>query len=117
MPIPYGADTMRRVTWSETGTKMKRRTGFWLLGLVAFMAAMPALAGPRGERLHRYLQERQAERQEQREYRREQGRDFSGRGRLTPEERQQLRRDIRDARDLYRREPPPPPPPARSDRY
>jgi hypothetical protein len=87
---------------------MKAKAWLWLAGVVAIMAAVPAHADQRGQRLHRFLQERQ----QQREFRREQRQEFQqGRGRLTPEERRQLRRDIQDAgQDVYRREPPPPPP-------
>jgi hypothetical protein len=91
---------------------MKAKAWLWLAGVVAIMAAVPAHADQRGQRLHRFLQERQQEQQQQqqREFRREQRQEFQqGRGRLTPEERRQLRRDIQDAgQDVYRREPPPP---------
>lgn len=95
---------------------MKAKAWLWLAGVVAILATTSAEAGPRGQQLHRFLQERQQERQQeqqqQREIRREQRQEFQGRGRLTPDERRQLRRDIQDAgQDLYRREPPPPPPP------
>jgi hypothetical protein len=87
---------------------MKAKAWLWLAGVVAILVAVPAHAGERGERLHRFLQERQ---QQQREFRREERQEFQGRGRLSPEERRQLRRDIQDAgQDVYRREPPPPPP-------
>lgn len=75
--------------------------------LLALAAGLPAQAQP-GDGRHRF------ERQQQREFRREevqrrqQERDErEGRqGRLTPEERQQLRRDIREhGRDVYRDHP------------
>ncbi len=91
---------------------MKAKTRLWLAGVAALLAAVPVLAqaGSRTERQYRF-----AERQmvpdaplPPREFRRN---EFPRRGRLSPEERRQLRRDIQDAgQDLYRREPPPPPP-------
>ncbi|MDT3735821.1 MAG: hypothetical protein ROZ00_06330 [Denitratisoma sp.] len=78
--------------------------------LVALAASMPALAQP-GGRERAWGDERQ-----QREYRPDEGRQrrqqdgMSGEqgraGRLTPEERLQLRRDIREhGRDVYRDRP------------
>jgi hypothetical protein len=91
---------------------MKAKAWLCLVVVAALMAGQPALAGPRDQRLHRFLQERQQERQQQRELRREERQEFLGHGRLSPEERRQLRRDIHDAgQDVYRREPPPPPSP------
>ena len=91
---------------------MKGKGWIWLVGLIAAAAAVPAHADPRGQRLHRFLQERRQVQQDQRDLRRDPQQELPGRGRLTPEERRQLRRDIRDAgQDLYRRPPPPPPPP------
>ncbi len=85
--------------------------------LVVLMAGLPALAQPAGSdasrRFERFQQQRELQRQ--RELRREQEfqrrpqerQEQEGRpGRLTPEERQQLRRDIREhGRDVYRHRP------------
>jgi len=82
------------------------------------LLAVPALAQPgwRGERRHRFAEsaaaaERQAVPEgpaQAAEFRRYDSRH----GRLSPEERRQLRRDIQDAGvGLYRRPPLPPPPP------
>lgn len=84
--------------------------------LVALAASLPAHAQPGGDnsrRFERFQQQREIRRQ--REDRREQsfqrrqedGQQGEGRpGRLTPEERQQLRRDIREhGRDVYRDRP------------
>lgn len=97
---------------------MKRLTA--LAGiLLALAASLPAQAqpgdGPR--RFERFQQQRELRREEfqrQREQRREEFQrrqeeraEQEGRpGRLTPEERQQLRRDIREhGRDVYRNRP------------
>jgi hypothetical protein len=95
---------------------MKVKVGLWLVGMLAVLAALPAQADQHGQRLHQFFQERQRERQQQRELHRDQRQqEYRDRGRLSPEERRQLREDIQNANEnLYRRGPPPPPPsPAR----
>jgi len=97
---------------------MKAKAWIWLAGLLVVMTASPAHADPRDQQLRRLLQERRqmlkeqrGQQREQRELQREQQQEAPWRGRLTPEERRQLRRDIRDAgQDVYRRPPPQPPP-------
>lgn len=87
-----------------------------LVALIALLAMLPAQAqmqmpdrGPeRGLRQHRFADERPmlpgGMPVPPREFRRD---DFPSPGRLSAEERRQLRRDIQDAgQDLYRREPP-----------
>lgn len=87
--------------------------------LLALAASLPAQAQPGDgqRRFERYQQQREFRREEvqrQREFRREELQrrqqehdEPEGRqGRLTPEERQQLRRDIREhGRDVYRDRP------------
>lgn len=92
---------------------MKAMARLWLAGAIAILAALPAHA-ERGQRLHQFLQERQRDPQAQREFRREQRQAAQERGRLSPEERRQLREDIQNAnQNVYRRGlPAPPPPPA-----
>ena len=90
---------------------MKANVRFWLAGVVAVLLAGPVLAqaGWRAERQHRFAERQMAPDAPlpPGEFRRN---EFPRRGRLSPEERQQLRRDIRFAgRDLYHRGPPPPP--------
>jgi len=96
--------------------------------LSAILTALPAMA-ERGDGplRHRFIRpdgpppafgERMEERMRMREFRRQEREaqpDAPYFGRLSPEERRQLREDIRSAREgLYRRPPPPPsyPPPA-----
>lgn len=97
---------------------MKTRPKVWLLGVLALLLAAPACAGPGrgGGHGHRFAEPgnmrvfgRQADRPlRSPEFRRD---DVSMLGRLTPEERRQLRRDIRNAGDdLYRRPQPAFPP-------
>lgn len=86
--------------------------------LIAAVAAGPATAGPfeRGMGFRPFAQVQQGPRPEpQRDAARpEPQRDMRApgdaeRGRMSPDERRQLRRDIQDAgRDIYRRAPPPP---------
>jgi hypothetical protein len=97
--------------------------------LVLLTLALPAAAQGGWRERHPYLAEHQAERQAERQERRAERQawferraagnpeewdraDRPRRGRLTLEERRQLRRDIHEAgAGLYRRPPPPPPPP------
>ena len=97
---------------------MKTPLNVWLIGVVALLAAMPACAGPGGGggHGHRFAEpggmpmfSRQAMDRPMRaqEFRRD---DLSMPGRMSLEERRQLRRDIRSAGDdIYRRPPPAPP--------
>jgi hypothetical protein len=93
---------------------MKVKAGLWVVGMLAILAVLPAQADQQGQRLHQFFQERQRERQQQRELHRDQRQQqYQERGRLSPEERRQLREDIRNANEnLNRRGPPPPPPSA-----
>ena len=86
-----------------------------LAGLLSALAAsLPAQAQP-GERPGRFERIQQRDAQQQREFRREQElqrrqlqrhEHENRRERMTPEERQQLRRDIRErGRDVYRDRP------------
>jgi hypothetical protein len=93
---------------------MKTRLGaFAILGIAALLAAMSVRAEPGDGRFGRRFGDRRdadgvrAERVERmREFRRY---DPPPSGRMSPEERRQLRHDIRAAReDVYRRPPPPP---------
>ncbi|MBI5784875.1 MAG: hypothetical protein HZA64_05390 [Rhodocyclales bacterium] len=95
---------------------MKARLGaFAILGIAALLAAVPACAEPGDGRFGRRFGDRRdvegarADRVERlREFRRDDPPAF---GRMSPEERRQLRHDIRAAREgVYRRPPPPPPP-------
>ncbi len=99
-----------------------------VIGLIAVLAAPPALAERGdGHPRHRFIRpdgpppayggrmdERMEERMRMREFRRRERAADPGApyfGRLSPEERRQLREDIRSAREgVYRRPPPPPPP-------
>jgi hypothetical protein len=80
-----------------------------LLALIAVAAALPVRADDddSGRRLHRFLQEQQKQqqgRQAQRGAGADRRVDFRDNGRLTPDERRQLRRDVREAGDdIYRR--------------
>lgn len=94
---------------------MKTRLGaFAILGIAALLAAVPACAEPGDGRFGRRLGDRhdadgaRADRVERmREFRRS---DPPAYGRMSPEERRQLRHDIRAAREgVYRRPPPSPP--------
>ena len=96
---------------------MKILTRLCVATLVLLAAPALAQAGWRGERRHRFAESAAAaERQaltdapgQPAEFRRY---DYARRGRLSPEERRQLRRDIQDAgAGLYRRPPPLPPAP------
>jgi hypothetical protein len=94
---------------------MMAKARFWLAGVTVLLVAVPVLAQPgwRAEREHRFVQRQMVPDAPvpPRDFRRN---EFPRRGRLSAEERRQLRRDIQDAgQDLYRREalPPPPPPP------
>jgi hypothetical protein len=100
---------------------MKTRLGACaIIGLAAFMAAQSVCAEPGDGRFPRRAADRgdadgaRAERIERmREFRRNDPPAF---GRMSPEERRQLRHDIRAAREgVYRRPPPPPPPLPYSD--
>lgn len=95
---------------------MKVRPGVLLVGLIAVLLAVPALAGPGdgGGRGHRFADrgamqpgpgmDRPMRRQD---FRRDQANEMPMFGRMSPEERRQLRRDIRNAGDdIYRRPPP-----------
>jgi hypothetical protein len=94
---------------------MKTRIGaFAILGIAALLAAVPACAEPGDGRFGRRFGGRggdgpNPERVERmRELRRDEGPAF---GRMSPEERRQLRHDIRAAREgVYRRPQPPSPP-------
>jgi hypothetical protein len=93
---------------------MKTRPGaFAILGLTAFLAAASVCAEPGDRRLGRRFGDRDGfdgARAERIERLREFRRNESALGRMSPEERRQLRHDIRAARDgVYRRPPPPPP--------
>lgn len=93
---------------------MKTRLGaFAILGLAAMLAAASVRAEPGDRRFGRRFGDRdgldgvRAERMERiREFRRNE----SALGRMSPEERRQLRHDIRAAREGVYRQPPPPPP-------
>ena len=107
-------------------TTVNGRHGFFL---VLLTLALPAAAQGGWRERHPYLADRQAERQAERQERQAERQawlerraaenpgdwdrfDRPRRGRLTLEERRQLRRDIHEAgAGLYRRPPPPPPPP------
>jgi hypothetical protein len=82
-------------------------------GLAALMTAAAGYAGTGEERMehhrrdHEVLDSTRAERMERvREFRRQE----SNLGRMSPEERRQLRLEIRAAREGVYRQPPPPPP-------
>lgn len=107
---------------------MKTRRGIlsMVVGLMAVLSAPPVMA-ERGDGFprHRFIRpdgpppdfgERMEERMRLREFRRherEAQADAPYSGRLSPEERRQLREDIRSAREgVYRRPPPPGYPPA-----
>jgi hypothetical protein len=82
----------------------------------ALVAVAPACADPGDGRFARRFWLRSDEAQSARAERFERRREFrereSANVRMSPEERRQLRHDIRAAReDVYRRPPPPPPPP------
>ncbi len=96
---------------------MNTRLNVWLVGALAFLAVAPACAGPGGGHGRRFAEpggmpmfSRPMERpMRPAEFRRD---ELPMSGRMSPEERRQLRRDIRSAGDdLYRRPPPPPPSP------
>jgi len=93
---------------------MKTRIGaFAILGIAALMAAVPACAEPGDGRFARRFGDREGgARTERIERMREFHRNESAFGRMSPEERRQLRHDIRAAREGVYRRPPPPPPPA-----
>jgi hypothetical protein len=92
---------------------MKTRPGtFVILALSALLAAVSVRVDAGDGRFERRFGDRDddATRAERMERWREHRRNDSGFGRLSPEERQQLRHDIRAAREgVYRRPPPPPP--------
>lgn len=100
---------------------MKTRLNVWFVGTLAFLATAPVCAGPGGGHGHRFAESGggpmfsrpSMERpMHPAEFRRD-GLPMSGR--MSPEERRQLRRDIRSAGDdLYRR--PPSPTPSAEDR-
>lgn len=79
--------------------------------IIALASSLPALAQPAGgdphRRFERFQQQRELQRQQEFRQRRQERQEQEGRpGRLTPEERQQLRRDIREhGRDVYRDRP------------
>jgi Skp family chaperone for outer membrane proteins len=79
--------------------------------LIALAASLPAQAQPGdgSRRIERFQQQREFQRQREQEFQRRQfeREEREGRpGRLSPEERQQLRRDIREhGRDVYRDRP------------
>jgi hypothetical protein len=97
---------------------MKTRLNVWILGVLALLATLPAHARPGGGRFWQRFSEheasprfadRAAERAQRQEIRRDEAPVF---GRMSPEERRQLRRDIRNAgEDIYRRPAPAFPPP------
>jgi hypothetical protein len=93
---------------------MKNRSAALLVACVtAIIAATPAYADPDGGRIrHRFLYRddpADATRAERIERVHDWRRSESSFRRLSPEERRQLRHDIRSAReDVYRRPPPPP---------
>jgi hypothetical protein len=112
--LPANADAIEVLVAERTMTILTRLC----VATLAFLA-VPALAQPgwRVEHRHRFAESAAAaERQagpdvpaQAAEFRRY---DYARRGRLSPEERRQLRRDIQDAGvGLYRRPPPLPPPP------
>ncbi len=76
--------------------------------LLTLAAVLPAQAQP-GDGQHRFerFQQQREARREELQHRRQERHEQEGRpGRLTPEERQQLRRDIREhGRDVYRDRP------------
>lgn len=90
---------------------MKTGIRVWAFGLAVLLAAAAAQAQPweRGERRQRGAEERREPPMQfmpPREFRRDDN-PPPGPGRMSPEERRQLRRDIQDAgQDIYRREPP-----------
>jgi len=92
-----------------------RLAAILVAGLTALLAAAPACADPGNERGRRFwlrseeAQNARADRIERRqELRRQRESPYV---RMSPEERLQLRHDIRAAREgVYRRPPPPPPP-------
>jgi hypothetical protein len=94
---------------------MNTRLGAILVaGLTAFLAAAPTCADPGDGRVRHFwlrsedARNARAERIERRQEIRQQRE--SAYVRMSPEERRQLRHDIRAAReDVYRRPPPPPP--------
>lgn len=84
------------------------------LTLAALLAAVPVRADPGDGRFFRRFGDRDNDvtRAERIERWRERRRDNPEFGRMSPEERRQLRLDIRAAREgVYRRPPLPPPPP------
>jgi hypothetical protein len=96
---------------------MKTRLNVWLLGVVALLASAAVCAGPGGGGHGHRFAERGAMPMSagpvverplgQQDFRRDDAPMF---GRMSPEERRQLRRDIRNAgEDIYRRPPPFPP--------
>lgn len=93
---------------------MKTRLGaLVMLGLAAFMVAASVRAEPGDRRFGRRFGDRDAldgVRAERIERMREFRRNESALGRMSPEERRQLRHDIRAARDGVYRQPPPSPP-------
>ena len=93
---------------------MKTRPGpFVMLALSAILAVVSVRAEAGDGRFFRRFGDRDddATRAERIERWREQRRNNPEFGRLSPEERRQLRHDIRAAREgVYRRPPPPPPP-------
>ncbi len=92
---------------------MKTRPGALLiLGLIALLAAVPACADPGDGRFGRRFGGRGVEpggpAADRVERMREPRRSEQSFGRMSPEERRQLRHDIRAAREgVYRRPPPP----------
>jgi hypothetical protein len=92
-----------------------RLSVFLIAGFTALLAVAPACADPGDGRFARRFWLRSDEAQSARAERFERRREFQEREsayvRMSPEERRQLRHDIRAAReDVYRRQPPPPPP-------
>jgi hypothetical protein len=93
-----------------------RPAALLIAAVTALLAVAPACADPGDGRFARRFWLRSDEAQSARAERFERRREFQEResafGRMSPEERRQLRHDIRAAReDVYRRPPPPPPPP------
>lgn len=84
-----------------------------IFGLAAFLAAASVRAEPGDRRFGRRFGDRNGMdgvRAERIERMREFRRNESALGRMSPEERRQLRHDIRAAREGVYRQPPPPPP-------
>jgi len=97
---------------------MKTRLNVWTVCVAAILAAAPVWAGPGGRHGHRFAdggmmpmspQAPLEQPMRTQEFRQDDGLPLPP-GRMSPEERRQLRRDIRNAGEgIYRRLPPPPP--------